>query len=145
VLRDTLQPIPQKQVDGILYLYDSTRSRWISVIREVVGFGINHKNIKSNRWLYLIGRVKSFNIGYRLPRDGIITAVTIQLSTTGSATFQIFKNSTTLLSSISLTSQTGLTQTGLNIYINKDDYIQCKVLPSPLISYPIVMVELCWG
>ena len=144
MLRDTLQPVPLKQVNGILYLYDSSRSKWISTLRQVVGFGINHKNVKSPRWMGLIGKVKTPYSGYRIPRDGVITAVTVQLSQNGSATFQIRKNSSSIIHTLTLSSQNGLTQDSLDIEINSGDYLQCRVMPSPSVSYPIVMVEISW-
>ena len=84
MLRDIAQSSQRLYQDsnGILLFYDYSRSKFLSTLRESLSFGINHRNISANQWLFLTGKIPSNVVGYKIPRDATITAITIQTKKT---------------------------------------------------------------
>jgi hypothetical protein len=151
MLTDNARPAGGSSVlineDGINVIYDPTREKTLSVFRDNVMFGIDHKNIVGKRWMRLAGKVNSVSSGYKLPRDGVITAITIQSENiVEEARINIrTNNQIENLHTANLTTTKDLIEDNLNIDINKGDYIQLflSVLVGS-ISYPVVNVEIAW-
>ncbi len=68
--------------DNILCIYDSTRSKWLSVQRQFLVFGRRGKT--KNQYLGFFGsRLVSLNSGLRIARDACIVSMSGQLNTPG--------------------------------------------------------------
>lgn len=129
--------------DGILYIYDGTRSKWLSVDRTMVGWGRNSGNT-SNEYLRQFNGAQSNNNGWRMVRDGTITAITAQSNASQSWTLEIRKNdATTVITSLNMTAQAGNHNNSLNIDINEGDFIQAYCNGSS-IDYPQTLIEIAW-
>lgn len=92
-----VQYTPDQNVDegqiinygGILYIYDSTRSKWISMIRQNVIFGSQRAD---GRFLN-VGDFSSNMAGWPALRNGVITGLTAQAASGyGQKQFFIMKN-----------------------------------------------------
>ena len=110
MLRDTIvntQTLAQK-ADGILAFYDISRSKWQSITRQTVTFGIKQKNLSAERWLSCIGDIRTNQSGYKIPRDGTITSLTLQSEDLATASFKIRRNGVLIdLHSLDLVNQAG--------------------------------------
>jgi len=131
---------------GIVYYYDSIRNKWLSASREVILFNINHKNLSNDRWM-AIGEMPSNISGYKLPRNGTITAITVQTnSPSANGVFKIRKNNmSTDLCSASLFNEPGKVVDNLNINIDEGDWLQSLMsVNSGNVNYPVVSLEISW-
>jgi len=130
--------------DGIILFEDSTRSKTLSVTRENLSFGINHKNITGKRWLRLTSKINSNVHGYKVLRNSTITAISIQTQNTViNSRFNIrINNLPTNLHTVNLIGGSNIIEDNLNYDINKGDYIQLflSVLTGN-VDYPIVLIE----
>lgn len=133
--------------DGLLALYDSGRNVWLSVGRVEYAFSTHHVAVSAPRWLSVAGGITSNNSGYSLPRDAVITALTVQAQAVGSAGLQIqVKRSGSVVaigSAYTLISEREKTWTGLNHSIQEEDALMLK-MTSGTLAYPVVTVELAW-
>ena len=148
MLTDNIRPlylIPSN--DGILKFFDSSRSKTLSVSRETLSFGINHRDISGKRWMNMTGKVNSLTTGYKILRDATITSITVQTQNIiTEARFNIRVNGVdTNLHTSTISSAKGIIEDNLNYDINKGDYLQ--LFMSVLIGnvdFPIVMIEIAW-
>jgi len=152
MLRDIIRPNTSSPTginltqnsDGIILFEDSTRSKTLSVTRENLSFGINHKNITGKRWLRLTSKINSNVHGYKVLRNSTITAISIQTQNTViNSRFNIrINNSTSNLHTVNLIGGSNIIEDNLNYDINKGDYIQLflSVLTGN-VDYPIVLIE----
>ncbi len=151
MLRDNTQPlsIPMKQdSNGILLFLDSSRTKYLSTTREIFTFGINHSNLNSTMWLMATGRTRTISTGYKIPRNATITSVTVQtVNSVVNASFNILRNNVTVptLTTLTLLNQTSDSVDNLDKDIDKDDWLQCRLVPvSGNVDYPIITLELAW-
>lgn len=134
--------------EGVNLFIDPTRdNKELSISRDNILFGINHKNIIGKRWMKLASGVVSISSGYKVPRNATITAMTIQTQNiVDEARFNIrTNNQIENLHTANLTISKDLIEDSLNIDINKGDYIQLflSVLVGQ-VDYPVVNVEIAW-
>lgn len=127
MLIDLVPPGPLLQIiNGDLVYYDDTRSTWLTSSSSTVTFGLNHRNISSNRYMKMTSGVYSNISGYRVSKNSVITSISIQSLNIADCIFRIRKNNNpTNIVSLSLTSQNGNSINSLNININKNEFIQC--------------------
>lgn len=78
-------------VDGIQYAYDSTRSKWLSLSRCCIQFGLKHKNVSAPRWLSIATGTYSNNTGYTLFQQGTLLYASTQASNICSCEFKIYE------------------------------------------------------
>ena len=132
--------------DGLLVFYDASRSMNISITRQNISFGINHKSISSDRFLYATGSTQTYSTGYRIYRNGVVTAMSIQSSNNASATISLRKNNlTTSLYDLQLNSESGKSVDNLNVLLSENDWLQVYIHNITLaINYPIVTLEMAW-
>jgi len=129
--------------EGILYSFDPTRSKWLSVQRLMMGFGRNSSNT-TNEYLRQLNGASSATNGWRMPRDGTITAISAQTNNSETWTYQIRKNdSATAIVSLTMNNTTGGHLNNINIDFNEGDYIQAYCQGSS-ISYPEGLFEFSW-
>lgn len=129
--------------DGLLYAYDPTRTKWLSVDRFNVFWGRNSANT-TNEYLRQINGAQSNNTGWRMIRNGTITAISVQGNANQTYTVQIRKNdTTTTVISITVNNSQGAHSTTINIDFDEGDFLQC-FLNGTSIDYPQVMLEISW-
>jgi len=135
----------QQDSNGILQSYDTTRSMWLSVTRQFYSFGINRKHISGVRWLQMPGGVLSNLSGFLVPRDGIITAISITTNDFTNSEFYIQKNISSNLYTSVFVGEKDKVFDNLNININKQDKLSCYVkVVSGYLYYPEVILEIAW-
>lgn len=150
MLIDTIQRTSNNQnkisSSGILFFKDSTLNSWISTSSIFISFGINQKNISSERWLTTISP-SNIN-GFRLIRDAVIKSVSVNSQTNTNCSFIIKRKNdpTQEVYNITLTNESGKTLDNVNLKLNKDDIIQCYLKPHIDfdIDYPEVNIEIFW-
>lgn len=149
MLRDIAPPLPKikQDVNGILLFYDNSRSKFLSISREVLTFGIDHNNINNSRWMMTTGTVNSNIVGYKIPRNATITSLTIQTKNlVTNCSFDILKNNLpSVETSISLTNESSKSIDNIDIPLNTNDWIQAILnITSGSVDYPILSIELAW-
>lgn len=130
--------------DGILYAYDSTRSKWLSVQRMFLAFG--RKGKTKNQWLaFGSGRVYSNNSGFRLARNATIISITGQLDSSGTCDIRLRKNDVaTNISTLNITAAIGDEDTSIDVDLSASDYLQSYLEAASNVEDPVVIVELAW-
>lgn len=132
--------------DGLLYHFDMNRSKWLSVNRETLSFGINAKNITGKRYMST-GKLYSNLSGQKLLRDITITGISVQTGNV-QCTFNVHlhKNSNTnSIYSVSLFNEASKVVDNINFDASKDDFIQMSIENNNIgVSYPEVMIEYSW-
>ena len=137
-----------KLSNGMPAYKEPTSGTLISINSETVPFVISTTGTR-NVYLNYQG-IASNTLGFRVPRNAMITAVTIvssaAMSSTANCSFQIRKNDlTTALGTYALPSgSTYKVFTGLSILLNAGDEIQPYIAASVTIPNPCIIVELAW-
>lgn len=129
--------------NGILYAYDSTRSKWLSVQRMFLNFGRAGRT--KNQYLdFLAG--PSNNSGYRLARNATILSITGQLDGVNSCDVIIRKNDVaTNIVTLNISSAIGDTDTTTNVDVAANDYLQSYLSTSASPAEgPMVIIEIAW-
>lgn len=129
--------------NGILYIFDGTRNKWLSVDRTMIGWGRNSDNT-TNEYLRQFNGALSSDNGWRMIRNGTITAISAQSNINQNWTLEIRKNDvTTVITSITMTGVQGNHNNTINVDINEGDFIQayCNGVS---IDYPEVLIEIAW-
>ncbi len=151
MLRDTIpgssQQFKQDPTTGVLLFYDQSRSMFISANRETFQYGIDHKNINRSMWMKVSGNVNTLTNGIIIPRNGLITCVSV--STQNVTTNCIFRIRSSItgadIITISLSGSTFEIDDSLSVNINKDDYLRVYAdVISGQIDYPILNLEIAW-
>ena len=129
--------------NGLLYIYDGTRSKWLSVDRSMVGWGRNSGNT-SNQYLRQFNGALSNQNGWRMIRDGTITAITAQSNINQTWTLEIRKNdSPTVIASILITNAQGDHDNTINIDFSEGDFLQA-FCNGASVDYPQTLIEVAW-
>uniref|UniRef100_UPI00261A3E4D hypothetical protein n=1 Tax=uncultured Polaribacter sp. TaxID=174711 RepID=UPI00261A3E4D len=131
--------------DGLLYGYDATRSKWLSVSRNIIGWGANNGN--SNIYLRQFNGTLSNLNGWRMIRNGTITTIRVQGGSNQTYTIEIRKNDvTTAIASLDVTSAQGNHDTTINVDFEEGDYLQCyvNVTNGSRITYPQALIQIAW-
>ncbi|MCG8804784.1 hypothetical protein G1K75_03845 [Tenacibaculum finnmarkense] len=129
--------------NGILYIYDGTRAKWLSVDRTMVGWGVNNANT-GNEYLRQFNGAQSSQNGWRMIRNGTITAISAQTDINQTWTLEIRKNDgTTAIASLTITNQQGNHNNTLNIDVNEGDFIQAYCNGTN-VSHPETLIEIAW-
>ncbi len=152
MLRDTIVNPSQAQQftqdsNGILLFYDNSRSKYLSTSRQILSFGINHRNIAASQWMMATSRVRTNIIGYKIPRNATITALTIQSqNSVANCSFNIRKNnSVTNIVSVTLVGQTSNVTDNLNVDIDINDWLQVFLqVNSGNVDNPLLNLEIAW-
>jgi hypothetical protein len=145
MLRDTIvKDSALKQENGVLFYYDISRGKWVSVFREVFSFTHDHRNIPNDMWLRIEGKIPSNINGYLMPRDSVITGLSAKTENLSDCVFRIRKNGVlTDITSLTFSGQTTGSINSLNINLDAGDYIQCFLeVTSGNVDYPIVNIEV---
>ena len=98
------------------------------------------------RTLRQFNGAQSINSGWRMIRDGTITAITVQSNSNSSAdyTVEIRKNDgVNMETSLTVNNNQGNQNTAINIDFDEGDFLQCY-LNGNSIDYPQVLIEIAW-
>lgn len=118
-------------INGMLYSYDQSRLKWLSVHRETIAFG--RQGVLQNGWLnFWAGELPSNNSGIRMGRNGVITMITAQADkplVNGNADINVRRNDATPnIATLTVVSGTeGNSQDTYNVNVAKDEYLQCRI------------------
>jgi len=133
--------------NGILLFYDNSRTRWISVTRQFVSFGLKNRNISDSRWMQVTGDAYSLNTGYRLPRNAILTSLTVQTqNNVSNCAFRLRRNGVASnIASLTLVGQDANTLDNLNVDLDAGDWLQVYLeITSGNVDHPELLLELAW-
>ena len=130
--------------NGFTYVYDGTRSKWLSVQRVALNFSSQSAD---GQYLHPGGTARANTTGYRMPFDGTITSVTV-LSAGGNATkgmrIVLNNNYSSPLGSFNLVSS-AFTDNALNLNFSAGDYIGIGAVPGGDAIYAVVaLIEVAY-
>lgn len=129
--------------DGILYAYDGNRSKWLSVDRNLIGWG-RSSGSTSNEYLRQFNGSPSNLNGWRIIRDATMTGITVQTGGIHSWTLEIRKNNVlSPITSFTIVSSNGAHNNNLNIDLNEGDFLQAY-LNGLAVSHPQALIEIAW-
>lgn len=129
--------------DGILYAYDGTRSKWLSVDRTTVGWGRNSA-ATTNEYLRQFNGATSDSNGWRIIRDATITAISAQTNSATTWVLEIRKNdATTNVLTLNLNLEEGKHDNSINIDVNEGDFIQAYCNGTN-VEHPQTLIEIAW-
>ena len=129
-------------VGGIQYVYDGSRSKWLSVNRETMWTSRN-SGAASNIYLRGTDGTATSATGFRMVRDGTITGLVAAFATAGTATIQVRRHdSVTVLASLAVVAATGAQNGSVNVDFSAGDEIQ--IFLSGSAEYPTAGVEVAW-
>ena len=130
--------------DGMLFVYDSTRAKWLSVQRETLVFG-RRRRVRNQYLNFAAGNLSSNNSGYRIPRDACIVAMSGQLDNSGTCQMRVRRNDTaTNIATLSISSALGDSDISANIDINANDYLQSYLSASSRVEDPMFVIEIAF-
>jgi len=146
MLRDVVNASQQQDADGIAVVFDSSRSKFLSATRPVFTFARHHRRARVRTYLRTIDRLPSNASGYLLSRDATITALTVELNSAATISFDIEVERAGVfiqVASISLSAEAQKTTTALDIDLQAGDRLAAKVTTGEA-DFPVLGVELAW-
>lgn len=135
---------PPIQVDeNLLWVYDSSRSKWLSVDRMTAISG--RKGRAKNVYLRLIEGQASNLTGYRMVRDGTITAISAQTRGNETWTLKVQVNGSDV-ASLAMSNEMGNHDTSINVDVNEGDLVQFYAETTTFLGIkdPFVWAEIAW-
>jgi len=146
ILGTTTSSVTNVEVDGgILWVYDDTRSKWLSAERLIATAG--RRGRTKNIYLRLIDGQASNLAGYRIPRDGTIVSISAQTRGTETWVLRVRKNGlVTNVASLSVSAAAGAHDVTLDVDVDESDRIEMYADTTAFfgIKDPFVMVEIAW-
>ena len=129
---------------GIPYIYDATRSKWLSTSRFFVAFGRDGKS--KDQYLNIFGGdVASNNSGLKMLRDATIIGLAGQIDASGTCDFRVRKDdSASNITSLSISAALGATDATINVDVDADSFLQTYIESSAGVDEPMLMVEIAW-
>ena len=130
--------------NGIAYIYDATRAKWLSLQRFQLVFG--RSGPTKNQYLpFGTGNLPSNNSGYRMLRNATIIGMSTQLDSSGTCNIHCQKNDeTTNIASLAIASEVGNQRTDLNIDLAAGDFLQSYLEATNTVKDPVVIIEIAW-
>lgn len=133
--------------DGRSVIYDINRSKWLSVARLPVKFGIPHRASPANRWMHEDTGIPTNIWGYDFVKDVVITSLVFKSATVGTGKFSITELSSgvhTVKYELNLTAQDSESIDDLNVDITVGNAI-CIRQDTGLFSYPGILLEVAYN
>lgn len=128
--------------DGVPYIFDPLRQKFLSLTRAVTTGGYYGSSIH-DRYLRLDGVTMMGAQGFLVPRDATITAMWAKSRSISSWSIEIRKNGLPItLASVPISLSSGYDDT-IDIDLAKGDWIQLY-LDGNDVEHPIAAVELAW-
>jgi len=128
-------------INGVLYVYDATRSTYLSVDRKQL---ISSRNGKATNLYLRVGAdgVASSETGIRMMQNGTITGLFAHTSESATWTFEVRKAGVAI-ATLSVTAALGAQATNTNVDFSAGDVLQFYV-NGTAISYPVAGCEIAW-
>jgi len=132
-------------IDGELYMYDSTATSFVSVNREKAIFGRRGNTRNQFLDIYVSG-LTSNNTGELLPQNAIITRIYGMLSAAGICDIYIYKNDnfTTPIATLSFNASDKEVLTDVYVALTAQDHLQAYCSNSVAINDPVIHVEYAY-
>ncbi len=147
MLNDNLPGISvplKKDPNGLLLLYDTGRSKWVSAARESIEYGIHHAHVNMDRYMRVGGVYSNVN-GYLVRRAATLTSLAVRCKAAVNATFLVRKNGGTAVTSVALTGEVSKIVDNLDFSLTAGDWLQVFLqIDSGSVGYPIVFIEIAW-
>lgn len=116
----------------VLFYYDSSRFKWLSVHRDMLECGRNTVSATTTAYMYVGNAVQSSISGFRMPYNGTIVSSSIQNSiTTNNDRILDIRVNNSISNRIQLTVTNGNNGTSItngNLDFSSGDLIQCVLL-----------------
>lgn len=130
-------------INGLLYAYDATRSKWLSVQRIMVAFG--RRGNSNNQYLnHYSGTVASSQSGLRMARNATIVSLAGEFSAVASAQLHVRKNDAVAnIADLTVAAAQGAHDTTIDVDLTAGDFLQSYVDNGPCAD-PMFMVEIAW-
>ncbi|MBT2161890.1 hypothetical protein [Zobellia barbeyronii] len=129
--------------DGILYAYDGSRTKWLSVDRTMVGWGVNNP-ATTLAYMRQFNGAESDKNGWRMLRDGTITGITVQTENANTWTLEIRKNDGLIpIAVLAIAATEGGQDDTINIDFNQGDFLQAYC-NGTAVEYPETLIEIAW-
>lgn len=138
-------PIPLRliQKNGILYFFDKSRSKWLSVFREFIFFNINHNNLQTSQWMLQNG-IRSNIQGYLISKNSTIVSISFLSNNESDLKIKIYNDNLNILN-IPVINENKKIIENLNIDIDKNRIIKALLeIKNDIINFPTLKLELCW-
>ncbi len=130
--------------DGILCVYDGSRSKWLSVQRIFLAFG--RKGNTKNQYLnYAAGNLASNNSGYRIPRNATIVSMSGQLDASGTVDMRLRSNDNAAnIATLTITAAIGDQDNTLDVDTSQGDYLQMYSDNANSVEDPMIVIEIAY-
>lgn len=131
-------------ISGVMYAYDATRSKWLSIDRQsiIAAKSANAKDV----YLRVSDGIASSQTGVRALRDGTIVGMTVLTDGAATWTFEVRRNDVLApIATLAVVAASGATSTSTNVNFAAGDELQFFANTSGInITAPIVYVEIAW-
>jgi hypothetical protein len=129
-------------VDGVMYAYDGTRTKWLSVDRKMI-WAARDANNASNIYLRTMDGLATSTTSYRALRNGTITGMVAQTAAASTWTLRIRRNNVvTDIASLSVTG-TGTQTTTTNVDFAQGDKLELYCDGTSVVR-PLAGIEIAW-
>ena len=128
--------------DDVLYIYDDTRTKFLSVDRQHV---LAHKKgAAKNIYLRVGDGIASSQTGIRMIRNATIVGLAAQTDTSETWTLEVRKNgAAAVIASLAITAAQGDQDTTIDVNVDQGDELQFYAnVPSGNVQSPVVTVQL---
>jgi len=127
--------------DNILWLYDTSRSKWLSIDRFKPGGGESGKS--KDKYLPVFDGQTLNLTGWRLPRDGTIVGIVAQTRLAATWTLEVRKNGAlSAIASLAIAGTTGDHVRTTDVDVDEGDRIQ--LYANGDVRDPLVWIEIAW-
>jgi hypothetical protein len=132
---------------GIMFIYDGTRAKWLSVQRQFLVFG--RKGKSQNQYLnFGAGTLASNNSGYRLARNATIVSMTAQVDDNTTSTVDVYvrKNDATAnIATLTIgNGAIGASAVSTSVDILADEYLQGFIANTATCEDPMFVIEIAY-
>jgi hypothetical protein len=128
--------------DGVSYVFDEARGKLLSIARVCLWSAVKSREV-TNQFMRLEDGLPAMAVGDVVTRNGTITGLSLNTEASYSWTFEVYKQPSTLLASLSAFSQSKSFDNTLNVDVNAGDVLLFKANGTN-IPLPRGMVELAW-
>lgn len=134
------------QIDnGILWVYDDNRGKWLSSFRST--FDAGEKGRVKNKYLQVHDGQTTNLSGFRLPRKATLTAIVAQTRNVETWTVHIRKNGVvTNIASLTMSAVDGNHSSSIDVDLDEGDRVQLFAETTAFLGIkdPLVWVEIAW-
>jgi len=131
-------------IDQKLYAYDSTAGLWLSI--ERVHYTYGRRGRTRNQYLnFGVGVLPSSKSGFMIPEDAVILNIWGQLSASGTCSIDVYKNDVeTAITSLAFAASAQAYNSGVNISLDANDYLQVECNGSSNVNDPVIVMEIAY-